>query len=176
MNRKFTGIACITAAFCVIACHKDHHDDNDNNLSKMDRTFVTQAGYANSDEIAAGGVAAAKGSDSAVKMFGAFMVTEHSTAQGELKTIANNLSDVTVPDTPDSVHIAMMQKMALLSGHAFDTAYIKSQINDHNTAMALFQQEATYGENTRLRNYAAKYLPHIIMHKEMADSIWAGLH
>lgn len=171
MKKNFTGITtCILAAVCVIACHKDHNTVN-NNLSKLDMTFITQASYANNDEVAAGQVATAKASDTAVKSFGAFMVTEHTTAQNDLKMLAANWN-INVSATPDSMHILLMQKMQMLSGHMFDTAYIKSQVNDHNNAIALFQQEVNDGENTNLVNYAVKYLPHIIEHKQMADSIW----
>jgi len=48
---------------------------------------------------------------------------------------------------------------------------MKSQVMDHNTALQLFQQEANSGENKKLRDYASKYVPHIMMHKQMADSI-----
>jgi putative membrane protein len=61
--------------------------------------------------------------------------------------------------------------MEPLMGRAFDTAYMKSQVMDHDAALQLFQQEAANGENQKLRDYANKYVPHIMMHKQMADSI-----
>jgi putative membrane protein len=98
------------------------------------------------------------------------MVTEHTTAQSELKGLADKWR-IETPTTPDSMHLVMMKQMEPLVGHTFDTAYMKSQVMDHNTAIQLFQQEATGGENQKLKDYANKYLPHIMMHKQMADSI-----
>lgn len=171
MKGKLTGVTCAMAAICVMACNK-FFPNNDNNLSQLDRSFMTQASYANNSEVAAGQVATTKGMDSSVKAFGAFMVSEHSTAQNELQAIADS---ITLPDTPDSVHMMLLQKLQTLSGHTFDTAYIQSQIKDHNMAIVLFKQEADYGENKKLRDYAAKNLPHLRMHLEMADSVWAKI-
>jgi putative membrane protein len=169
MTKKFTGIACAIAALCVWACNKG--EDPEIPPSKLDRTFMTQASFANNDEVAAGYVATTKAQDASVKAFGGFMVTEHTTAQNDLKAIAEKWS-ISLPETPDSVHLMLIQKMSMLSGHTFDTAYIKSQLNDHQTAIDLFTQEAMNGENKKLRDYANKYLPHIKMHKMVADSIW----
>jgi putative membrane protein len=167
MKKTFLGILCLSV---VLACNKNDDHNNDNNLSKTDRNFITQASYANNSEVAAGGVASVKGSDTSVRSFGAFMVAEHTTAQSELKGLADKWN-IETPTTPDSMHIAIMKQMEPLMGRAFDTAYMKSQVMDHNTALQLFQQEANSGENQKLRDYANKYIPHIMMHKQMADSI-----
>jgi putative membrane protein len=173
MKMNVTGFACAMAVVCVMGCNKLINHNGNSNLSQMDRDFMTKASYANNSEVAAGGVATVKAMDTAVKAFGAFMVTEHTTAQTELQTIADSIM---LPTTPDSVHIMMLQKMQTLSGHTFDTAYIKSQIQGHNTALVLFQQEADYGGNTKLRNYASQNLPHIRLHLQLADSIWARIN
>ncbi|WP_207513926.1 DUF4142 domain-containing protein [Longitalea luteola] len=172
MKKSFIGKLCVLVLVFFAACDKD--DDKDNNLSKIDRNFITQASYANNAEIAAGAVAAAKGSDSAVRSYGAHMVTEHTTAQDELRNLASKWG-IETPLTPDSMHIALVQRISTLQGLAFDTAYMKSQVMDHIVAIELFQQEATNGENRKLRAYANKYLPHVRMHKVRADSILARL-
>jgi len=167
MKKSFIGMLCLCVVF---ACNKNDDNNNEDQLSKADRNFIIQASYANNSEVAAGAVASTKGSDSAVRSFGSFMVTEHTTAQSDLKSLANKWS-IETPTTPDSMHIMMLKQMEPLMGRAFDTAYMKSQVMDHNTALQLFQQEANSGENQKLRDYASKYVPHIMMHKQMADSI-----
>jgi putative membrane protein len=167
MKKSFIGMLCLCVVF---ACNKNDDNNNDDQLSKADRNFITQASYANNSEVAAGAVASTKGSDSAVRSFGSFMVTEHTTAQSDLKSLADKWN-IETPTTPDSMHMVMLKQMEPLMGRAFDTAYMKSQVMDHNTALQLFQQEANSGENKKLRDYASKYVPHIMMHKQMADSI-----
>lgn len=174
MKKSFTGILCLFLLAGFIACDKKHNDHDDDQLSKMDRTFITNASYANNAEVAAGSVAVGKAGDSAVRSFGGFMVDEHSMAQSELRSLAHKWN-IETPTTPDSMHINLMKAMEPLMGKAFDTAYMKSQVMDHNNAITLFQQEANSGENKQLRDYAGKYLPHIMMHKQMADSILARL-
>jgi putative membrane protein len=54
---------------------------------------------------------------------------------------------------------------------SFDTAYINSQVKDHQAAVNLFQSEISAGATQSVKDYASKYLPHIQMHLNMADSI-----
>jgi putative membrane protein len=173
MKMNVTGFACVMAAVCVMGCNKLINHNGNNNLSQMDRDFMTQASYANNGEVAAGGVAVVRAMDTAVKAFGAFMVTEHTAAQTELQAIADSIM---LPTTPDSAHVMLVQKLQTLSGHTFDTAYVKSQVDDHKKALVLFEQEADYGGNTKLRNYAAANLPHLRLHLQLADSLWARLN
>jgi putative membrane protein len=62
-----------------------------------------------------------------------------------------------------------------LSGRSFDTAYINSQIKDHQKTLSIFQMEINDGDNQNVRNYASKYLPHIQMHLQKADSLSRAL-
>ncbi|WP_205509558.1 DUF4142 domain-containing protein [Longitalea arenae] len=172
MKKSFIGMLCLFAVVGFLACEKE--DDRDNDPSKFDRDFIIQASYANNAEIAAGAVAAVKGSDTSVRNYGTHMVTDHTTAQAELETLADKWG-IDTPVTPDSMHIVLVQRLSTLQGRTFDTAYIRSQVIDHIAAIELFQREATAGENRKLRAYANKYLPHIRMHKVRADSILARL-
>jgi putative membrane protein len=164
---KLMGMVCLACTVLVNACRKDH---DDRKPSKQDRNFMINAAYSNHAEVAAGQLAASKGTDASVRSFGQFMVTEHSMAQDELENLADKW-DIDLPDGPDSMHIMLAQKLQSLSGYSFDTAYINSQVKDHAAAIMLFDTEAKSGDQRKVRAYAQKYLPHIIHHKHMADSI-----
>jgi putative membrane protein len=58
-----------------------------------------------------------------------------------------------------------------LSGFAFDTAYINSEVKAHHETIILFDNESDNGDDQRLINYAHKYLPHIRIHLEKVDSL-----
>jgi putative membrane protein len=175
MKFKCAGIVCLSVILVnFMACDKDDDDDNNNRLSGADRTFIIQASYANNNEIGAGAVANVKGSDTAVRAYGAMMVSEHTTAQNDLKDLADDWN-IQVPGTPDPMHVSMIQQIMQLSGQAFDTTYMRSQIMDHTVAMNLFQQQVDFGQNRRLKDYANKYLHHIHMHKDRADNIMMRL-
>jgi putative membrane protein len=98
------------------------------------------------------------------------MVTDHTTAQNDLKTLGTNVN-VAVADSIDSMHGSLIDTLKTLSGRAFDSVYIMSQIKDHQTVISNFQQEINSGNKTDVISYANKYLPKLQMHLQMADSI-----
>lgn len=172
-NRFFA--AALAASLFFTACSND--DDNNNNtpaLSGTDRSFMTQAALANEAEINLGQLALTNSSNDSVMMFAQHMVTEHTQTGASLDSIAGQYS-VTLPTGLDSMHAALRTRLAGLSGRDFDTAYINSQIMDHQRAITLFQSEANNGSATNVRSFASRTLPHLQMHLALADSIAAGL-
>jgi putative membrane protein len=119
-------------------------------------------------------LAAINGNNPAVQSFGALMSTEHTQAQTVLKNVGASVN-ITVNDSIDPVHAALMTRLNSLSGGSFDTAYINSQVMDHQNTLTLFQREISSGNNVTVKNYANQYLPHIQMHLSKADSIKAIL-
>lgn len=159
------------AALILAACHKDK---NENDLNSTDQTFMTQVAVGNKAEIMAGELAATKGSSAAVKAFGQLMVTEHGQAQSDLQALASSLGR-TLPDTVDAEHQALMARLNSLSGYSFDTAYINSQVKDHQKTVDIFEMEINEGNHQSVKAYASQYLPHIQMHLQKADSLSMAL-
>lgn len=153
------------------SCKKD---DNENDANSTDQMFVTQVAIGNKAEIMAGQLAATKGNSAGVREFGQMMVTEHGQAQTDLQNVASGIG-VTLPDTVDAEHQALMVRLNSLTGYSFDTAYINSQVKDHQKTLNIFQTEISNGNNTSVRNYASTYLPHIQMHYQKADSLSKAL-
>ncbi len=60
------------------------------------------------------------------------MVTDHSKADADLKALADK-KGVTVPESLDSKHKAMVEHFQHLSGSAFDRAYVKAMVKDHES-------------------------------------------
>jgi putative membrane protein len=61
--------------------------------------------------------------------------------------------------------------MSTPAGRAFDSIYIHSQVADHDMTIANFQTEQNNGSHRDVQDYANRYLPHIQMHRQSADSI-----
>ncbi|MGN6420443.1 MAG: DUF4142 domain-containing protein [Pseudobacter sp.] len=158
---------CLCIGF-VIACDKD--DDDEPSMPEKDRTFVMNAAHANQAEIEFGRLAASKGEHEAVRDFGNQMVNDHQTALNDLETLAAGWN-LELPQGLDSMHQVKWQMLSGMSGYSFDTAYITSQIMDHNTAIALFEDQSRNGQVQRVKDYANKYLPHLRMHREKIDSV-----
>lgn len=170
--KKTMGIALLAIVAWASACDDD--DNHKNDLIQQDRDFIAQASYVNRSEVELGTLAVSKGNSDAVRMYGSSMRTEHQPALDKLKGITSDLG-ADFPTGLDAENQAIKDKLMSLSGYAFDTAYIHSQIKGHQKAEALFQAEANNGKELRLKDYANDLLPHIRIHLQMADSIAATL-
>lgn len=164
--------AALLLCICA-ACNKDD-DNNSDTLSDTDRTFMTNASYSNYAEVSAGSLAASQGNMSTVKSFGTMMVSDHTSAQADLVSIGTQVGKTDLPTGPDSAHQAMTHMLMMMSGRAFDSAYMKMQVIDHQKTIDLMNAEINNGREQRVKNYASAKLPTVQMHKRMADSIVAA--
>lgn len=171
MKTKVWLYALMIASLIAWSACDDDDDDNDRSLNDTDENFVEKAALANMTEVEFGKLAATNASDSSVKSFGQHMVTEHTTALNELKSISDNYDGIDWPSGMDQQHKDMHDQLMGMSGYAFDSLYIHSQVMDHQTTRDLFQSEVSGGNEQRVRSYASKYLPHIEEHLAKADSI-----
>jgi putative membrane protein len=137
-----------------------------------DGGFFEQAAEGGLAEVEAGKLAQSKGSRPEVKRFGAMMVRDHSKANAQLQQIAEG-SGITLPTTLNSEHLAMRDKLASLSGEAFDREYIRAQIKDHETTVGLMKAEIDSGRNGGARTFAQKTLPTVQAHLEQIRQIAA---
>lgn len=160
------------AVMTIVSCKKKD-DNQDNTVSKTDKTFVTMASMSNYAEISAGQMAADKAQDSSIASFGRMMVSDHTTAGQKLTAIANTLGLQTT-DSLDAAHMALKDSLTTLMGSAFDSVYIRSQVADHQKAIDVFQAEADGGSQKDLRGFANSTLPLLHMHLQMADSLAAA--
>jgi putative membrane protein len=169
--KKILFCAMAITVFMWSACDDD---DDEKRINETDKSFMINAAYANRAEIDAGQLAVSRSSDDSVKKFGQMMIDEHTTALNELENIADD-RDVNLPDSVDAEHRQLKQQLMSMSGYEFDSAYIQSQIKDHQKAISLFESENSNGKEQQVKNYASKYLPHIRMHLEKANSITAQI-
>jgi putative membrane protein len=128
-------------------------------------------------EVDLGTLAKEKGSSTDVKLFGDRMVTDHGKANEELKQWAQQ-KKVTLPAAIDAKHKAIHDRLAKLSGDAFDKAYMRDMVMDHQQDVAAFKREAASGKDPDLKAWAAKILPtlqdHLKMAQETAAKVGAG--
>ncbi|HJT74495.1 MAG TPA: DUF4142 domain-containing protein [Chitinophaga sp.] len=176
MRRKHILLtACLLlSTFAFTACDDDDDDVNTPEVTVRDQAFITQASYGNRAEIDFGKLADSLSTNDSVKVFGQMMTDDHTGAQDELESLADDW-DANTPDAPDSVHLAIKQQLMLMTGHMFDTAYINGQVRDHQATIALFEYAADSSDAQALRDYANKYLPAIRMHYDHAVRIAATL-
>ncbi|HTL08475.1 MAG TPA: DUF4142 domain-containing protein [Chitinophagaceae bacterium] len=134
-----------------------------------DIAFVRKAASGGMLEVQLGNMAASNGMSPSVKKFGEMMITDHTQANTNLKTIAQqlqiNLSDSLLP-----AHAHHKQMLSAAKGSAFDKAYMKMMVEDHKEDIADFQK-ASNSKNSMIKNFASETLPVLNKHLDSATAI-----
>jgi putative membrane protein len=140
------------------------------NVSAADRRFVQMAAESGISEVQASQLAESKSESSAVKDFAARMISDHSKANQQLMQIAGT-RNISIPSGPDTADTVTLQKLQALSGTQFNHWYIRTQVQDHVKAVALFKTEAANGMDPQLKQFAQQTLPILQMHLKMARNL-----
>jgi len=135
-----------------------------------DKKFAKNAALGGMTEVELGKLAAEKGSSDAVKQFGQKMADDHSKANDQLKELAAKKS-FEIPASLDSKHQSRIDKLSKLSGPAFDKAYIKDAVKDHEKDVNEFKDEAQYGSDPNVKQFAAATLPVLQQHLAAAKDL-----
>jgi putative membrane protein len=134
-----------------------------------DARFAKEAAQGGMAEVKLGQLAQEKGSNDTVKSFGKRMVNDHSKAGDKLKEAASK-ENVTLPTDISAKDQATYDRLSKLNGAAFDRAYAKDMVRDHQTDIAMFQKEAKGGKTESLKSFASETLPTLQDHlKEAKD-------
>ncbi|MEO6454374.1 MAG: DUF4142 domain-containing protein [Ginsengibacter sp.] len=132
--------------------------------------FVMKAGSGGMMEVELGKVAQDKAKSQRIKDFGSMMVTDHSNANDELKSIASS-KNITIPSSlmPDhQKHVDMLKNK---SGADFDKAYLSMMLDDHKKDVAEFKKASENSTDSDIKNFAAKTLPVLQKHLDSAQAI-----
>lgn len=136
----------------------------------MDTTFARKAAYGGMAEVKFGHLAEQKGTSTAVKDFGQRMVQDHSKANDQLKDVAAKDS-IKLPNGLTNKDQATYGRLSKLSGSAFDRAYARDMVKDHETDINDFKTEANNGQNPDMKNFASQTLPTLQSHLQMAQQM-----
>lgn len=132
--------------------------------------FVMDAAVGSMAEVELGRLATERASNDRVKQFGQRMVTDHGKANDELKALAQT-KNITLPSDLDERHKATRDRLAKLSGDAFDRAYMREMVMDHRKDVTEFRRESQSGKDPDIKAWAAKMLPTLEDHLKQAQDI-----
>jgi len=135
-----------------------------------DKKFAKDAALGGMTEVELGKLAVQKASSDAVKQFGQKLVDDHTKANDQLKALASKGS-INLPDSLDSKHQSRVDKLAKLSGPKFDKAFIKDAVKDHEKDISEFKNEAQYGSDPNVKQFAANTLPTLQQHLAAAKDL-----
>jgi len=136
--------------------------DTGSSLSDKDKTFMKKAAKGGMMEVAMGRVAEQKAQNEDVKSFGKRMVTDHSKANDELKSIATKKG----VQLPSKEHT---------SNWTSDKAYIDMMVKDHEKDLAEFKEEASSGSDPDVKKFADDTAKVIQEHLDLVKDIQGKL-
>lgn len=160
---------CILIALAAQVPASDHLDNGAKKMESGDAAFALRAAQGGVAEVQLGELALQKTSSPGVKAFAHKMVDDHSKANDQLKAAAAK-GRLTLPATMDAKDQSLYNKLSSLSGAAFDKAYMKAMVKDHQEDIKDFQSEANKGTNVEIKSFAVGTLPTLQQQLEVAKS------
>ena len=178
MNRVFCGaaVAFLSLAGCAqtqraadttVAAAKAQVNPT---LSTTDATFMTEATRGGLAEVQLGQLTQRNGHSAAVKRFGQRMIEDHGRANQQMLALAQR-KEITPPSTMGAEQQRIYDDLAKLRGNAFDRAYARAMVQDHEEDLRAFQNEAQNGTDPDVKALAAREVPVLQEHLRMAQRL-----
>ena len=132
--------------------------------------FIKEAAMSDMLEIAAAKYANEKG-NADEKKFAEQMITDHTKTSKELKELAPPDLSAAIPKALDTSSQKKLDNMRDSRPENFPVTYDPMQVSARQDAVSLFERYAKGGENARLKDWAAKTLPALQHHLQMAQDM-----
>jgi len=140
-------------------------------IAPGDADFLKAAAEASRTEVEAGKIAVAKGVNTQVKGFAQQMVDDHTKANDELDKLAL-AKGVVLPGGPTLTQKTKLELLSGRDGGGFDRRYTDTfAVGAHRDALRMFQKAAEKAADPDIKAFAAKMLPTLEHHFEMAKDL-----
>jgi putative membrane protein len=153
-------VAALSVAGVAIA--QDSPVAKGSSLTAKDKTFMKKAAKGGMFEVAMGNLAEQNATSEDVKSFGKRMVTDHSKANNELKSIAEQ-KGVKLPSKEPS------------EKWTSDKAYMDMMVKDHEKDLAEFQEAAKTASDPDVKKFAEDTAKLVQEHLDLAKETQAKL-
>lgn len=135
------------------------------------KEFFDAAASANLLEVEASRLALQRAQDPEIKAFAQQMVTDHTKASEELKTLAQK-KGVTLPTKMMDRHQAIYDELKdEKTAKEFEEAYREAMVASHKEAVTLFDEVAEDNKDAEVKTFAAKMLPKLQSHGGKAKEL-----
>jgi putative membrane protein len=139
--------------------------------SRGDIAFLQDAARADLAEIKGSRLAVDKAVNTQVRGYAQQMVDDHTKAHEALAALAAN-KGVTLPAEPTLAQKARLDLLASADGSAFDRRYADTLgVDAHRDTVRMFQKAATVATDSDIKAWAAKMLPTLQHHLQMATDL-----
>jgi putative membrane protein len=154
----FAAPVCVVAPLLILACSS----------AKDSTKFATNAAQGGMAEVELGRLATQRAGDPSVREFGARMISDHTRANSELKSIAAR-KGIQLPADMTSDQKSEVDKLSKMSGPDFDKEYMSTMLKDHQADVKDFETQAKDGNDGDIKDFAGKTLPTLQQHLQMAQ-------
>ncbi|HTV52405.1 MAG TPA: DUF4142 domain-containing protein [Steroidobacteraceae bacterium] len=144
-------------------------------LDHADRAFLEKAAQGNIAEVETGRLLEQHATDPAVKRFAERMIHDHTKANDELASVAQNLG-VELPTKPDRMDEHELMRLQAMSGEPakLDSTYSHTMVQDHKMDIREYEHEVKAAQNPQVRAYAEQTLPTLKEHLALAEQLPAN--
>lgn len=173
-------ILFLAGTMAMVSCGKKAETDSkeiaeDQNEERFDTTrieddteFAVDAADASLLEVRLGELAQTNGASAKVKELGKTMVTDHTKANEELKSLASQ-KNIALPGALSEESQKDYDDLAEKRGADFDKAYADAMVDGHKKVIKKFQKQADDGKDPDLRSWASGKLPALQHHLTMSE-------
>jgi len=149
--------------------------DDTKDTQKGDAKFVWKAAEGGLMEVKLGKLAMEHAANADVRKFGERMVADHGKANQELQRIADK-KGYKFPTDLSKNDQDRFDKLKDLQGADFDATYIKTMVKDHEADVEEFTQASKESKDEDVKAFAARTLPVIHDHLNLAKKVASNLN
>lgn len=140
-----------------------------------DRSFIEDAAQGGHAEIEGSKLAQQKSKNADVKAFADQMITDHTKVGNELDGLASS-KGVKAPTEPSMLQKAELKTLGALDGSKFDKMYAdRIGVAAHESTVKKFRDASQNAKDPDVKAFAAKNLPALEHHLQMARDLKAKL-
>jgi putative membrane protein len=143
---------------------------NSSSPSSGDKRFIEHVARDGQAEVDLAQLAQQKTQDPEVKALARRLAADHSQSNQQLMQIAQK-DAVQAPTGADKTEGKERAKLEKLDGQAFDQAFVKEVVQDHQKDIKYFQQQQGSLQDPQLKSFAQQTLPVLQQHLQMAQQV-----
>lgn len=132
--------------------------------------FIKEAAMSDLLEIEAAKIAQQKG-NAEEKKFAEMMIADHTKTSNELKSMVPAALTAAIPTALDDASQKKLAKLRDAKPDDFAAEYDPMQVSAHKDATSLFERYGKSGDDAKLQEWAAKTLPALQHHLQMAEDL-----
>nr|WP_295921213.1 DUF4142 domain-containing protein [uncultured Dyadobacter sp.] len=157
-----------------IGCENSDQPQNDL-IAEADKQFIMASADETLFQVNAGEVVAESGASKAVRDYGQEMTSNHVLAGQALQALAAE-KKLEIPTTLEDDRQQELDSLAMRTGVALDTLYLRQMVASHNRAIRLLEIGSTTSNDAGIKAWASERLPMVRQFADRAKALRDSLN